>query len=100
MRATPTPVRFANHLSPDRRGRGNAGRKLGALPLPHCVGGEVAAKRTEWGIFAICDSPAVNGEKDAFTQDFASLQRCRSGTFVAASKLLRVLDGEKVPAGA
>jgi len=34
VKSTPTPVCFARHLSPDRRGRGNAGRVLGSLPLP------------------------------------------------------------------
>ncbi|BCH16890.1 hypothetical protein MesoLjLa_37410 [Mesorhizobium sp. L-2-11] len=52
---------------------------------PHCPAGHF--------------SPYSDGEKDAFAEDFANLQRCRTDAEAAASRFSPSLYGEKVPAG-
>src|SRR5882757_1984199 len=66
--APPLRLGFAEPPLPHiRGGRGNANRRDRCLerlgfPLPHGHGGEVAAKRTEWGAGnVICDCPALVG---------------------------------------
>ena len=47
----PHSVRFAATSPPIDGGEEELATRLGPFPLPHESGGEVAAKRTEWGIF-------------------------------------------------
>ena len=44
-------------------------------------------------------SPRKDGEKFDFIDDFANRKRCNAGAGAGDSKLLPVLDGEKIPAG-
>ncbi len=56
--STPTPICFANHLSPDRRGRGSAGRKAWSPFLaPTKVGERWRAKRDGMGGFGLSQGP-------------------------------------------
>ncbi len=49
--ATPSPTRFAGHLSPAKQGRGAPSSIAGSPPLPHKVGERWPAKRVGEGAF-------------------------------------------------
>jgi hypothetical protein len=66
-KSTPTPSRYARHLSPtfvgERKGAKPCGRRF-LSPVERGRGG--LRSKTEWGSTSICDSPPLAGGESDF----------------------------------